>query len=89
MATPVASPRPRLHAPVLPLRHLRVVEQRRRLARLHLFSYAVGNALFWALWAAVSVTADRWYWWATVPIAGWTLVLAGHLIRVRRLTAKR
>lgn len=53
---------------------------RRRAARLHLYTYLAGNALFWATWAAVSVTADRWYWWATVPLAGWTLVLGAHLL---------
>ena len=35
----------------------------RRAAQLHLFTYIVGNALFWTLWAATSVAADRWYWW--------------------------
>ena len=35
---------------VLPQRpELRVVEARRRAAQLHLFTYVVGNALFWAL----------------------------------------
>jgi hypothetical protein len=46
---------------------------------LHLVTYVVGNALFWALWAAISVSADHWYWWAAVPLAGWTVVLAIHL----------
>lgn len=58
---------------------LRVVEERRRAAQLHLFTYIVGNALFWLLWAAISVSADTWYWWATAPVVGWTLVLALHL----------
>lgn len=48
-------------------------------ADLHLFTYVVGNALAWVLWAAVSVSADQWYWWLVVPLAGWTLVLALHL----------
>jgi hypothetical protein len=54
------------------------------MARLHLITYIIGNALFWTLWAAVSVSADRWYWWALVPLAGWTAVLALHLDHVRR-----
>ena len=63
---------------------LRVVEARRRAAHLHLFTYLVGNALFWTLWAAISVSADRWYWWPVVPFAGWALVLAAHLWHVYR-----
>ena len=56
-----------------------VVDARRRRANLHLFTYIVGSALFWVLWAAISISADTWYWWALVPIVGWTLVLAVHL----------
>ena len=63
---------------------LRVVEARRRAAQLHLFIYVVGNALFWTLWAAISVTADRWYWWPILPFVGWALVLAAHLWHVYR-----
>ena len=40
---------------------LRVIESKRRGARLHLLTYIVGNALFWTLWAAVSVSAEHWY----------------------------
>lgn len=69
-------------APLRP--QLRVVEQRRRTARLDLFTFVVGNALFWTLWAAISVSADPWYWWPVVPLAGWALVLAGHLWRALR-----
>jgi len=36
-------------APLPP--ELRVVQARRRRARVHLFTYLVGNALFWTLWA--------------------------------------
>lgn len=61
---------------------LRVLESRRRGAQLHLFTYVVGNALFWTLWAAIWVTADRWYWWPIIPLAGWALVLATHLWHV-------
>jgi fatty acid desaturase len=82
----LARPQPAL--PPVPARPpLRIAEPRRRAARLHLLTYVVGNALFWALWAATSVAADTWYWWATVPLAGWTLVLAlhlGHAYRPRR-----
>ena len=42
---------------------LRPIESRRRRAKLHLFTYVVGNALFWTLWGAVSISTDRWYWW--------------------------
>jgi hypothetical protein len=65
---------------------LRVIESKRRAAKLHLLTYVVGNALFWTLWAAVSVSADTWYWWLVVPFLGWTLVLAlhlGHAFRAR------
>jgi hypothetical protein len=58
---------------------LTVIEVRRRKAKLHLLTYTVGSALFWVLWAAISVIADSWYWWAVVPVAGWTLALALHL----------
>ena len=71
------------HGPVRPPAQLppelRLIGGRRRAARLHLLTYVVGNAFFWVLWAAVSVSADHWYWWAVVPVAGWTLVLALHL----------
>ena len=63
---------------------LRVIGRRRRAAQLHLFTYVVGNALFWTLWAAISVTADRWYWWPVIPFVGWTLVLGLHLWHVYR-----
>lgn len=66
---------------------LRLIESRRRRAKLHLFTYVIGNALFWTLWAAVSISADHWYWWPVVPLAGWTLVLALHLWHVYRRVA--
>ena len=62
---------------------LRVIESRRP-ATLHLLTYLVGNALFWTLWAAISVTADSWYWWPILPFVGWALVLAAHLRQVYR-----
>ncbi len=58
---------------------LRVVERGRRAAKLHLLTYLVGNASFWTLWAALSVSADPWYWWPAVPFVGWTAVLGLHL----------
>jgi hypothetical protein len=58
---------------------LRLVEPRRRRAKLHLLTYLAGNAFFWVLWGAISVSADDWYWWPVVPLAGWTLVLALHV----------
>jgi hypothetical protein len=54
-------------------------DARRRRARLHLVTYTVGSALFWVLWAAISISADTWYWWALVPLAAWTIVLAVHI----------
>jgi hypothetical protein len=51
---------------------------------VHLFTYVVGNALFWTLWAAISVRADHWYWWKMVPSVGWAFVLAAHLLHVYR-----
>jgi hypothetical protein len=68
--------------PGSPRATLRIVETRRRRAKVHLVTYVVGNALFWGLWAALSVTADHWYWWPLVPLAGWTLVLVGHIWHV-------
>ena len=65
---------------------LRVIEGRQRAAKLHLLTYLVGNAIFWTLWAAVSVSGDAWYWWLVVPFAGWTIVLALHLRHAYRLT---
>jgi hypothetical protein len=68
---------------VLPRRpDLRVIESRRRAANLHLFTYLVGNAIFWTLWAAAFVSADVWYWWLVVPLVGWTIVLVTHLWHV-------
>jgi 2TM domain len=67
---------------------LRLVETRRRRAKLHLFTYVVGNVLFWALWGTVGVSADHWYWWPVVPLAGWTLVLALHLRHVYRSVSR-
>lgn len=55
---------------------VRVIESRRRAAKLHLVTYLVGSAFFWTLWASLSVSAERWYWWLLVPFAAWTLVLA-------------
>jgi hypothetical protein len=57
---------------------LRAVPARPR-TDLHLYTYLVSNALAWALWAAISVSAEAWYWWVIVPLTGWTLVLALHL----------
>jgi hypothetical protein len=64
---------------------LRVIEGRQRAANLHLLTYLVGNALFWTLWAAFSVSADAWYSWLVVPFAGWTIVLALHLWHAYRV----
>jgi 2TM domain len=67
---------------------LHVVEARRERARLHLFTYLIGNALFWTLWGAISVSADHWYWWPVVPLAGWSLVLHAHLWSGHRAIAE-
>ena len=64
-------------------RRLVAVEAAQHRAELHLFTYAIGNALFWLLWAAISVSADAWYWWVLFPLAGWTCVLTAHLAHVR------
>ena len=63
---------------------LRLLAPSRRAAQLHLLTYIIGNALFWTLWAAISITADRWYWWPIVPLVGWALGLAAHLWHVYR-----
>lgn len=75
---------------VLPRRpEFRVIESRQRGAKLHVLTYLVGNAIFWTLWAAISVAADAWYWWLVVPFAGWTIVLALHLWHAYRITAQQ
>ena len=66
---------------------LRLIAAGGKTPRLHLFTYTIGNALFWTLWAAISVTADPWYWWPIVPLVGWALVLAAHLWHVCRPAA--
>ena len=80
---PRVAPPPVLPAPPPP--RPPALEPRRRVARLHLFTYVVGNALFWLLWAAISISAETWYWWPLVPFAGWTLVLTLHLRHVGTL----
>ena len=77
-----AHPKPS-HGPTLPRPELRLIESRRG-AQFHLFTFVVGNAFFWSLWGAVSISTDGWYWWPLVPLLGWTLVLALHLRRVLR-----
>jgi 2TM domain len=62
---------------------LRLIESKRA-AKLHLFTYVLGNAIFWTLWAALSVSADDWYWWLAVPFVGWTIVLVLHIWHVWR-----
>lgn len=64
---------------------LRVIESSQRIAKLHLLTYLVANAIFWTLWAAVSVSAGAWYWWLVVPFAGWTIVVALHLWHAYRV----
>jgi 2TM domain-containing protein len=65
------------------------VEARRRRARLHLLTYLVGNALFWVLWGAISLSTDHWYWWPVVPFVGWSVVLGLHLWHVYRTPPAR
>jgi hypothetical protein len=62
---------------------LRLIESKRP-AKLHLFTYVLGNAIFWALWAALGVSADDWYWWLAVPLVAWTIVLVLHIWHVYR-----
>ena len=94
MSTPVIEPRvptaprrSRLSPAPAPLPSLAETKQRRH-AELHLFTYIVGNALFWISWAAIAISTDHWYWWPIVPIAGWALVLAVHLAYATR-TSRR
>lgn len=67
-------------APAPPRLELRLIESGRSRAQLHLFTFVVGNALFWTLWGAVSISTDRWYWRPVVPFAGSALVL---MLRLR------
>jgi len=66
-----------------PLRVL-VGGRSRRAFDLHLVSYVVGNAVFWTLWAAVTVEAEPWFWWPLVPSAAWTIVVLLHALLLRR-----
>jgi hypothetical protein len=78
--------RPKPAPDVLPRRpELHVIESRPPAPQLHWLTYLLGNAMFWALWAAVSVSADPWYWWLVVPFAGWAVVLALHLWHAYRV----
>ena len=62
---------PKPASEVLPRQpEFRVIESRQRAAKLHLLTYLVGNAIFWTLWAAVSVAADAWYWWPSCRLRG-------------------
>jgi hypothetical protein len=73
------------HGAALSRPQLRLIESSSRgRARFLLLTYVVGNAFFWALLGAVSVSADHWYWWPVVPLVGWTLVLELHLRHVLR-----
>ena len=75
---------PRPAPDLLPRRPtLRVIESRKP-AQLHLLTCIVGNALFWIALAAICVSADPWYWWPVVPLAGWALVLSAYLWHVHR-----
>ena len=76
-------PQPKPAPVALPRPDLRLIQTRSRKAELHLLTFVVANALFWTLWAAISVSAERWYWWPIIPFAGWAVVLAGHLLRAR------
>ena len=69
--------------PVLPGAGLRLVPPIARRRELHLVTYVVGNALAWLLWASIAVSAEAWYWWLLVPLAGWTLVLGLDLRHAR------
>jgi hypothetical protein len=90
MSTPVIEPRVPTASP--PLRRppisapppLPAETRRQRPADLHLFTYIVGNALFWVSWAAIAISTDHWYWWPIVPFAGWTAVLGIHLAYAMR-----
>jgi 2TM domain-containing protein len=87
MSTPVFEPRvataPRRSPAAAPLPPLPETKPRRR-AELHLFTYIVGNALFWITWAAIAISTDHWYWWPVVPMAGWAVVLGLHLAYATR-----
>jgi hypothetical protein len=72
-------PKHALGTPARPPLRLVVAERRRRTLRLHLFTFVVGNALFWTLWSALFVTADEWFWWPLVPFIGWAAVLLLHV----------
>lgn len=77
----------KLNADALPSARpeLRLVASRPRAAKLHLLTYILGSAIFWMLWAALSVSADDWYSWLVVPFAAWTTVLALHVWHAYRI----
>lgn len=78
-----AQPKP-TPGPALPRPELRLIESGRGGAQLHLFTFLVGNALFWTLLGALSISTDRWYWWPALPFAAWALVLTLHFWHVHR-----
>ena len=80
--TLLTRPAPRAARPHRP--ELGLLAPSRRAAQPHRLTYVIGNALFWTLWAAISLTADPWYWWPIAPFVAWALVLAAHLRRVYR-----
>lgn len=81
-----AHPGPAVVPPRRP--ELRAIEGGRRSADLDLFTYVVVGAVAWTLWAALTVSADAWYWWPLVPLVGWALVLSAHLRHVHREAAR-
>lgn len=46
-------------------------------ARIDLWTFVLGNAVLWALWGAIAVSATPRYWWPLVPALGWAAVLVG------------
>ena len=54
-----------------------------RALHVHLGAFALGNALAWLLWGAISVSGP-WYLWPLLPLLGWALVLVLHAAVVSR-----
>jgi hypothetical protein len=55
----------------------------RRALQIHLGAFALGNALAWLLWGALSVSGP-WYLWPLLPLLGWAIVLTLHAVVVSR-----
>ena len=79
----------------LPLAQLRRNDPRRREARraaarrgvqIHLAGYLAMVVIVLAVWLAVGLTADAWYFWPVWPILGAGIGVLGHALPIRAIS---